>query len=94
MKTPQKMWKYQIWDDTKEGMKRADTYTKSTHGKKEKVENFVIRLHHLVCNVSGSGKHNCLESVLLSCYAEITKAKNTPHKVCANILFLVPFNIK
>lgn len=43
MKTPQKMWKYQIWDDTKEGMKRADTYTKSTHGKKEKVENFVIR---------------------------------------------------
>ena len=37
------MWQYQIWDGTKEGMKRADTYTNSTHGKKKKVENFVIR---------------------------------------------------
>ena len=43
LKTPQKMWIYQIWDGTKEGMKRADTYTKSIHGKKKKVENFVIR---------------------------------------------------
>jgi hypothetical protein len=43
LKTPQKMWKYQIWDGMKEGMKRTDTYTKSTHGKKKKVENLVIR---------------------------------------------------
>jgi hypothetical protein len=70
------------------------TYTKRTHGKKKKVENFVIRWHHLVCNVYGSGKYNCPESILLSCYVETTKAKNTPHKVRANILFLVPFNIK
>jgi hypothetical protein len=27
VKTPQKMWKYQIWDDTKDGMKRDDAYT-------------------------------------------------------------------
>jgi len=66
-----------IWDGTKEGMKRTDTYTKSTHGKKKKVENFVTRRHHMVCNVAGSGKYNCLEYLLLSCYVEITKAKNT-----------------
>jgi hypothetical protein len=47
-----------------------------------------------IYNIPGSGNYNWLESVPLSGCVEITKAKNTPHKVCANILFLVPFNIK